>query len=51
MKKESKGIQNFLKGFQEEEYQKFNAKLIPNLPSKEVLGVRTPILRKLADYI
>lgn len=51
MKKESKGIQNFLKGFQEEEYQKFNAKLIPNLPSKEVLGVRTPILRKLAEEL
>ncbi len=51
MKKESKKIQDFLQDFREEDYQKFNAKLIPNLPAEEILGVRTPILRKLAKEL
>lgn len=32
----------------DEKYQSFHSKLIPNIPSETVIGVRTPVLRKLA---
>ncbi len=51
MKQESQKIQVFLQEFREEAYQQFNAKLIPNLPTEEILGIRTPILRKLAKEL
>lgn len=32
----------------DKKYQSFHSKLIPNIPSETVIGVRTPVLRKLA---
>lgn len=32
----------------DEKYQSFQSKLIPNIPAETVIGVRTPVLRKLA---
>ena len=51
MRRESKELQELLQDFREETYQKFNAKLIPTLPPEEILGIRTPILRKLAKEL
>lgn len=42
-------IQKMLFSFQDKEYACFNAKLIPNIDSKSIIGVRTPILRKIAS--
>lgn len=36
---------------QDEQYQKFQAKLIPNLDPDSIIGVRTPELRKLAKQM
>jgi len=35
----------------DEKYQSFHSKLIPNIPSETVIGVRTPVLRKLAKEV
>ena len=51
MRRESKELQELLQDFREETYQKFNAKLIPTLPPEEILGIRNPILRKLAKEL
>lgn len=51
MRRESKELQELLQDFREDEYQKFNAKLIPNLPAEEILGIRIPVLRKLAKEL
>ncbi|MGO3751865.1 MAG: DNA alkylation repair protein [Peptoniphilaceae bacterium] len=32
-------------------YREFNSKLIPNIDKKKILGVRTPILRKISNEI
>lgn len=44
-------IQKKLFSFQDKEYGNFNAKLIPNVDSKKIIGVRTPIVRKIASEI
>lgn len=33
------------------EYQKFHARIVPNIPAATILGIRTPILRKLAKEL
>ncbi len=33
------------------EYQKFHSKLVPNIPSESIIGVRIPELRKLAKEL
>ena len=33
---------------QDKEYQAFNAKLLPTIPPERIIGVRMPLLRKLA---
>lgn len=33
---------------QDEKYKAFHARLIPNVPPEKIIGVRTPIVRKLA---
>ena len=43
-----KQITEDLFALQDKEYQAFHAKLIPNVPSEKVIGVRTPALRKYA---
>lgn len=35
----------------DEGYQKFQAKLVPNIPPETIIGVRTPQLRKIAKEI
>ena len=37
-----------LKKYSDEKYKKFNSSLIPNIDSKLFIGVRTPILKKIA---
>lgn len=44
-------IEKILFDYQDLEYQKFNSKLIPNIDSNKVIGVRMPILRKIAKDI
>lgn len=44
-------IQERLFRLQDKEYQRFNAKLIPSISEDTVIGVRVPILRKLALQI
>lgn len=34
---------------QDKEYQIFNSRLMPTLPPETVIGVRVPLLRKLAN--
>lgn len=41
-------IREQLFAHKDEEYQKFQSKLIPNIPAESVIGVRTPILRQMA---
>lgn len=36
---------------QDLEYKAFQAKLIPNVPSEKIIGVRVPVLRKLAKQV
>ena len=35
----------------DEEYQAFQAKLVPNIPAERILGVRTPEMRKIAKEV
>ena len=35
----------------DDDYQKFQAKLVPNIPPDTILGVRTPQLRKIAKEV
>jgi 3-methyladenine DNA glycosylase AlkD len=44
-------IQDLLNGNRDEGYAQFQRKLIPNIAPETVLGVRTPVLRKLAKQI
>ncbi len=41
-------IQTMLFSLKDEEYRNFHCKLIPNVDCEKVIGVRTPVLRKLA---
>jgi len=44
-------VRERLFALQDLEYQKFQSKLIPNVPPETVIGVRTPALRKLAKEL
>ena len=33
----------------DDRYREFQARLVPNIPSENILGVRTPEMRKIAD--
>lgn len=46
-----KEITDLLMELKDEEYANFHRKLIPNIPPEKVIGVRTPVLRKLAKRI
>ena len=37
-----------LLGQQDKEYRDFQRKLIPTVPTDRIIGVRTPVLRKMA---
>ena len=51
MTQASEEIRTRLFALQDREYQAFNAKLLPTLPSEKIIGVRMPLLRKLtAEY-
>lgn len=41
-------VSNFLYANQDKVYRDFQSKLIPNIPYESVIGVRTPVLRKMA---
>ncbi len=41
-------IQQLLYGRRDEEYAEFQRRLVPNVPKESIIGVRTPVLRKLA---
>lgn len=41
-------MKKFLYAHQDQKYQVFNQKLIPNIQPERILGIRTPILRKKA---
>jgi len=44
-------IQKELFKYQDKKYREFQAKLIPNIDDKSIIGVRTPILKKLAKEL
>ena len=44
-------VRERLLALRDEEYQRFTAKLLPNIPPERVLGVRTPDLRALAKEL
>lgn len=44
-------ITNILFNNQDLEYKKFNSKLIPNIDSDKIIGVRVPVIRKIAKDI
>ena len=44
-------IQNQLRELAEKEYQEFTGKLILNVPPERILGVRLPVMRKMAAKI
>ena len=35
----------------DEKFQSFQARLIPNIPGESIIGVRTPLLRKMAKRL
>ena len=51
MKPEVQQIQKQLFALQDKSYQAFQSKLMPTLPAEKVIGVRTPVLRKLAKQL
>ena len=40
-----------LKEFKNDEYRDFQANLVPNIPKKSIIGVKTPEMRKIAKEI
>ncbi len=44
-------IQKLLKENSDEKYKEFHSKLMPTVPKEKILGVRTPILRKIAKNL
>lgn len=44
-------IRERLLACQDKEYGDFHAKLVPNLPRENIIGVRVPVLRKLAKEL
>lgn len=51
MKPEVQEIQKQLFALQDKGYQVFHSKLMPTIPAEKVIGVRTPVLRKLAKRL
>ena len=48
MKQDLQEIRKKLFALQDKGYQAFHSRLMPTVPSEKVIGVRTPLLRKLA---
>lgn len=46
-----KTITDGLFALKDENYRRFHAKLIPDIPSDNIIGVRTPVLRKYAKEV
>ena len=46
-----KTITDGLFALKDENYRRFHAKLIPDIPIDNIIGVRTPVLRKYAKEI
>lgn len=44
-------IYDMLIEVKDDEYQKFQAKLVPNIPPETIIGVRTPQMRKIAKEV
>ena len=44
-------IYDRLKKYEDEKYQKFQAKLVPNIDSNTIIGVRTPDMRSIAKEV
>lgn len=44
-------IRNELFENRDEKFQSFQARLIPNIPGESIIGVRTPLLRKMAKRL
>ena len=51
MKPEVQEIQKQLFALQDKGYQAFHSRLMPTVPPEKVIGVRTPVLRKLAKQL
>ena len=51
MKPEVQAIQEQLFALQDKGYQAFHSRLMPTVPAEKVIGVRTPVLRKLAKQL
>ena len=51
MKQDLQEIQKKLFALQDKGYQAFHSRLMPTVPSEKVIGVRTPLLRKLAKQL
>lgn len=47
----SRGIQNRLFELQDTKYRDFHGKLIPDISMENIIGIRTPVLRKYAKEI
>ena len=46
-----KTITDGLFALKDENYRRFHAKLIPDIPIDNIIGVRTPVLRKYAKEV
>ena len=51
MRSEVREIQEQLFALQDKGYQAFHSRLMPTVPAEKVIGVRTPVLRKLARQL
>ena len=51
MKPEVQQIQKQLFALQDKSYQAFQSKLMPTVPAEKVIGVRIPVLRRLAKQL
>ena len=51
MKQDLQEIRKKLFALQDKGYQAFHSRLMPTVPSEKVIGVRTPLLRKLAKQL
>ena len=44
-------IREQLQSFRDVEFGKFQCRLIPNIPPESIIGVRTPVLRRMAKEL
>lgn len=51
MEPEVQEVQKQLFAMQDKDYQTFQSKLMPTVPAEKVIGMRTPVLRKLAKQL